>query len=306
MLAAQFIGISYFHTFPMVMMFAIIGGIGHRLYAISADSIFYKTIEKSQATKRIAVYQSLNYLFIGLGIILSGQVLQLNVPFENLIKWGGGLYLVMAGISQALPRTITTHFDLLKYKSDIFRPKVLFFLAIVFLFSIHFGAEGTSYGLFLKNTLGLENQWVGLYMGTAIFLMGFWAILFSRMLEKIQVKTLLFTGLIFSSIGHILMTHPDPVYSWLFRVFHEAGDAAMFVFFAYGISSMFDKNRIGGNTSIFTFITIIGGTIGSALFGPLGEKFGYNLPFIATGGVIFVAFILALFMNRYILHHPKD
>ena len=306
MLAIQFIGISFFQTFPMIMTFAIIGGIGQKLYAASSDSLFYKSIDKKKATKRIAVYQSLNYLFIGLGIILSGQILHLNIPFEDLIKWAGGAYLIMAAISQILPSTIIAHFEFLKYKKDIFKPKVLFFLGIVFLFSIHFGAEGTSYGLFLEKNLGLENQWIGIYMGTSIFLMGFWAVFFSKILKKIRVKSLLFTGLLLSSIGHIMMAYPEPVYSWIFRVFHEAGDAAMFVFFAYGITSLFDKDRIGGNASMVTFMTILGGTTGAAIFGPIGEHFGYDIPFIATGGVVFVAFILALLMNRYIIHHPKD
>ena len=306
MLAIQFIGISFIQTFPMVVIFAIIGGIGQKLYIASSDSLFYKSIDKKEATKRIAVYQSINYLCLGMGVMLSGQILHLNIPFETLIRGAGGMYIAMAIVARALPQTITASFEFLKYKKDIFKPKVLFFLGIVFLFAIHFGAEGTSYGLFLEKTLGLETQWIGIYMGTAIFLMGFWAVFFSKILKKIQVKSLLFTGLIASSIGHVMMTYPDPVYSWLFRVFHEAGDAAMFVFFAYGITSLFDKNRIGGNASLVTFMTILGGTIGSLVFGPIGERYGYDIPFIATGGVIFVAFILALFMNRYIINHPKD
>jgi predicted MFS family arabinose efflux permease len=212
----------------------------------------------------------------------------------------------MALISRILPKTVTTQFELLKYKSDLLRPKVLFFLLIVFLFAIHFGAENTSYGLFLEKTLGLSKQMMGVYMGAAIFIMGFWAVLFSKLLKKTQVKSLLFTGLLFSSIGHVFMTLRDPVYSFLFRMFHEAGDAAMFVFFAYGITSMFNIKRIGGNTSMVTFTTIIGATIGSLAFGPLGEKFGYDIPMIATGIVIFIAFIIALFFNRYILKHKTS
>ena len=283
MLATQFIGISQMYTFQAVILFSIVGGIGSNLYLTSIDSIFYKSIEGNRVTRKIAIYQSLNYLFLGLGIIASGQVLYLNIPFQTLILSIGATFIIMALLSQFLPKTVTTSFEILKYKSDIFKPKVLFFLLIVFLFAIHFGAETTSYGLFLEKTLGLSKQWVGLYMGIAVFLMGFWAILFSRILEKIQVKSLLFTGLLLSSIGHVLMTVRDPVYSFIFRMLHEAGDAALFVFFAYGIASMFDIKRVGGNSSIFTFTTIIGGTIGSLAFGPIGEKFGYNLESLLEG-----------------------
>lgn len=304
-LAIQFIGISQTQTFPAVIFFSILGGIGGNLYVASADSIFYKSIKGNSVTKKIAIYQSVNYLTIGAGLIASGQILNLNIPFQTLILSVGIGFLLMTLVSRTLPKTITTNFKLLHYKSDIFRPKVLFFLSIVLLFAIHFGAENTSYGLFLEKTLGLPKLWTGLYMGTAIFLMGFWAIFFSKILKKIRVKSLLFTGLLMSSLGHVLMAVKEPGYSFIFRMFHEAGDAAMYVFFAYGIASMFDIKRIGGNSSIFTLTTIIGATIGSLLFGPIGEKFGYDVPFIATGAVIFIAFIIALIFNNLILKYKE-
>ena len=304
-IAIQFIGISQTQAFPAVIIFSIFGGIGGNLYTASADSIFYKSMENRNVTKKIAIYQSINYLLIGVGLITSGQILNLDIPFQTLIFSIGIGFLLMAIVSRTLPKTITTNFELFHYKSDIFRPKVLFFLLIVLLFSIHFGAEQTSYGLFLEKTLQLEKKWIGLYMGSAIFLMGFWAIFFSKILGKIKVKSLLFTGLLISSIGHVAMTVKDPIYSFLFRMFHEAGDAAMYVFFAYGISTMFDVKRIGGNSSIFTLTTIIGATIGSLIFGPIGEKFGYDTPLIITGIVIFIAFILAILFNRLIVKYQE-
>jgi len=205
--------------------------------------------------------------------------------------------------ARLLQSNVTTEFSFLKYKKDIFRPKVLFLLVIVFLFAIHFGAESTSYGLFLEKTLGLPKKFIGLYMGSAIFLMGIWSVIFSKMLEKIRVKSLLFTGLILSSLGHILMTVQDPIYSFIFRTLHEAGDAAMFVFFAYGITKLFNLERMGGNTGVITFTTIIGATIGSFTFGPMGAKFGYNVPLVATGIVVGIAFVFALILNKHIPEH---
>ncbi|MBT3705187.1 MFS transporter [Candidatus Peregrinibacteria bacterium] len=301
LLAAQFIGISQFHSFPSVLFFAILGGIGQNLYTTSADSLFYKSTEKKNVTHKIAIYQSLNYFALGLGMILSGSILDLNIPFEQLILGIGGGFIVLSLIARTLQSNITADFNFLNYKADLLRPKVLFFMFIVFLFAIHFGAEATSYGLFLEDTLGLSKKLVGLYMGLAIFLMGIWSIIFSKSLKFIKVKSLLFTGLILSSLGHVLMTHRDPIYSFIFRAFHEAGDAAMFVFFAYGITKMFDIKRLGGNTGIFTFTTILGATIGSLMFGPMGEKFGYQVPLIVTGGILALGFVLALIFNKLIL-----
>jgi len=301
LLAAQFIGISQFQTFPAILFFAILGGIGQHLYTTSADSLFYKSTEKKNVTRKIAIYQSLNYFALGVGMISSGFALDLNIPFEQIILTIGGGFILLSLVARTLQSNVTTEFSFLKYKSDLFRPKVLFFMLIVFLFAIHFGAESTSYGLFLDNTLGLPKKFVGLYMGAAIFTMGISAAIFSRALEKTQVKSLLFIALILSSLGHVLMTVQDPIYSFIFRILHETGDAAMFVFFAYGITKMFDIKRMGGNTGIFTFTTILGGTVGSLVFGPMGAELGYNMPLIVTGVVLGVAFFLAVIFNKLIV-----
>jgi len=69
LLAAQFIGISQLQTFPAIIFFAILGGIGKNLYTTSMDSLFYKSTEKKNVAKKIAIYHSLNYIALGTGII---------------------------------------------------------------------------------------------------------------------------------------------------------------------------------------------------------------------------------------------
>jgi len=301
MIATQYIGISQNHEFPVVLMFALIGGFGYNLYLTSADSIFYKTIgQTKERAKSIGIYQGINYLSLGLGMMASGYVLSTNIPFENLIFYFGLGFLVLAVVSRILPSTITTKFNLLNYKKDLFNSRILIFLIVIFMFAIHFGAEQTSYGLFLEKYLGLTGLQIGLYMGTAVFLMGIWSVIFARLLKKIQARSLLYTGLIASSLGHLLMVNSDPVYSFIFRVFHEAGDAAMFVFFAYGISTMFDTKRIGGNNSIFLLFITLGGTLGALIFGPMGEKYGYDVPFTVTGYVLFTALLIAIIFHKKI------
>jgi len=301
LLAGWFVGISLIPTFPAVIFFTILGGIGSNLYASSSDSLFYKSTEKENLSKKIAIYQSLNYIMIALGIILSGVILNFNIPFQELIFAVGILFVIFAVIARILPKSITTDFKLVKYESDILQPKVLFFLFIVFLFSIHYGAENTTYGLFLQKNLGLNSQMSGLYMGLSILSMGATAIIFSRMIKRIKVKFLLFIGLILSGIGHILMTVQDPVLSFIFRALHETGDAAFFVFLAYGITSIFDLKRMGGNTGIVAFVSIIGSTISSFIFGVIGEKYGYNVPLVGTGVVLLTGLLIALIFNRLII-----
>jgi MFS family permease len=97
------------------------------------------------------------------------------------------------------------------------------------------------------------------------------------------------------------MTVQDPVLSFIFRALHETGDAAFFVFLAYGITSIFDLKRMGGNTGIVAFVSIIGSTISSFIFGVIGEKYGYNVPLVGTGVVLLTGLLIALIFNRLII-----
>lgn len=306
LIATHFIGVGLFPKFVPVLIFSIIGGFGNYLYVTSSESFFYKITEKTNVEKKIAIFQSLTYLTMGLGIAVGGKLLDMNIPFEKVVIGAGIFFIILSVYSRILPKSVTTKLELVHYKKDMLQPKVLLFLAIMGLFAFHYGAENTSYGLFLRKDLGLSNFQSGLYIGLSIIPMGISAIFFTKMLKKIQVKNLLFFGLIASAIGHILMTVNDPVYSFLFRMFHEIGDSAVFVFMAYGITSMFDLKRVGGNNGIIYFTIIISTALSNLVTGPMGEKYGYNVPLIVTGVVLMAAFIIGLIFNNLIIKNPQE
>jgi len=305
LIATHFIGVGLFPKFLPVLIFSIIGGFGNYLYVTSSESFFYKITEKTNIEKKIAIFQSLTYLTMGIGIAVGGRLLDMNIPFEKVVIGAGIFFIFLAIYSRILPKSVTTELELVHYKKDIFQPKVLLFLAIMGLFAFHYGAENTSYGLFLRKTLGLSNFQSGLYIGLSIVPMGISAIFFTKILKKIQVKNLLFFGLIASAIGHILMTVNDPIYSYLFRMFHEIGDSAVFVFMAYGITSMFDLKRVGGNNGVIYFTIIIFTALSNLITGPMGEKYGYNIPLIVTGIVLMIAFAIGIIFNNLIIKNQE-
>jgi len=305
LIATHFIGVGLFPKFLPVLIFSIIGGFGNYLYVTSSESFFYKITEKTNIEKKIAIFQSLTYLTMGIGIAVGGRLLDMNIPFEKVVIGAGIFFIFLAIYSRILPKSVTTELELVHYKKDIFQPKVLLFLAIMGLFAFHYGAENTSYGLFLRKTLGLSNFQSGLYIGLSIVPMGISAIFFTKILKKIQVKNLLFFGLIASAIGHILMTVNDPIYSYLFRMFHEIGDSAVFVFMAYGITSMFDLKRVGGNNGVIYFTIIIFTALSNLITGPMGEKYGYNIPLIVTGVVLMIAFAIGIIFNNLIIKNQE-
>lgn len=306
LIAIFYFGLSQTHNFYVIALMALLGGMGGTIYITSSESLFYKSTNKEEVPKKIGIFQGLNYLMIGLGMIAAGFLLEKNIPFEKLFFIFAIAFLVMTIISQiTLPKTKTAQFALLQYKKDIFRPKILLFLLIMFLFAIHFGAESTTYGLFLKKTLNLTTLQMGLYMGVAIMTMALATQIISKKLHKWKTQYILVTGLFMSGAGHILMTINDPIISAFFRIFHEIGDAAMFFFIYYGITNLFDLKRIGGNASIFTFTATIGSATGAIMFGPMGESLGYHVPLIVSGAITLLALALTLQFLQHFAHNHE-
>jgi len=303
LLAAQYIGMANFKTFPIIAGFFLLGSIGKTLYSNSMDSLFLKSTEKEHTKKKISIFLSLNYIFIGLAMITAGYFLNTDIHFEKIFTIIGILFVFLALTSQfVLPRNTTNKFEILHYKKDILRKDVLFFLFIMFLFSLHYGSEETSYGLFLQNTLHLNKLESGLYMGTAIMTMAITVILIKKLLKTVEVKNILLLGTFLSGFGLILMTIPNPAISLIFRIVHETGDATMFFFLYYGLSKLFDLERIGGNSGIVTFVIIIGSSLSNLLFGAIGETFGYNIPFLVGGSMSILAFVFSLKFRHIIKH----
>lgn len=304
LLAIQYLGIANFTTFPAILTFFLIGSIGKTINSSSMDSLFFKTAENNEHTnKKISLFLSLNSAFVGTGIILGGYLLNLDIPFGKMFTAIGLSFAIMAIMSQLiLPRNATSKLEILRYKKDILRTDVLFFLLIMFLFSLHYGSEETSYGLFLENVLRLDKFQSGLYMGIAIASMSITVIAIRKILKTVDVKNILLFGTLVSGLGLILMTIPNTAVSLIFRIVHETGDAAMFFFLYYGTAKLFDLKRIGGNTGIVSFVIIIGAAASNFMFGPIGAKFGYNMPFLISGAVSILAFFFYLKFSHIIKH----
>lgn len=296
-----YFGLSLTNSFSIIAVLFLFGGIGHTIYNASADSLFYKSTEKKTVHKKIGMYLGITHIMIGLGMFSAGLLRELSIPFSQIFLIISVIFLLMTILSQIiLPDSQTAEFKLLQYKKDIFRPKVLIFMVIVALFAIHFAAENTSYGLFLKEVLLFSSLQMGLYMGSAIVMMGIFAFIISKKFQTLKPKYLLLTALFVSGSGHILMTlFKNPYISAAFRIYHEIGDIAYFFFLYYGITRLFDLERIGGNAGVFTFIATLSSAIFSTIFGPMGAKYGWHIPLIVSGGTSLLAGLIAI----QFLHH---
>lgn len=303
MAAIFYFGMASTTSFPILLILSILIGVSLKIYDSSSDSLFYRTAESANFNKDLGIFQSLNYLTISLGIMLTGYMIGSNIDYKSIFIGVAITFLILAILGFfILPKNDTTKFEIIHYKKDILKKDVLIFLLVITLFAIHFGVEGTSYGLFLKETLHLTSLQTGLYMGLAILPMAISAFIISKKLKNWKPKNILIFGLLLSGFGHILMTIKIVEISFLFRTIHEIGDSAFFFFLYYGVSKIFSMERIGGNTGMINFVSAIGGAVSSAFFGPIGEKFGYDIPIAVSGGTSLLAVIVVISFIKYFDH----
>lgn len=302
LLLAEYLALAYSTSIGLLTLLFALGGIGNALFTASAESLFHKASQKKQLSKKIATFQSIEYFLIAAGIIFAGTLLQYNIPFESLFLGTAGLFLLLILASLSLPNSETTKLELAHYKKDLMRKEVLFFFLIVLIFSIHFGAEMTSYGLFLENNLKLDKLHLGLYMGLAVASMSIASIVIHKKSDKWKPKHLLLWGLLLSGLFHITMATSNVTLSFISRVIHEIGDAAIFFFLYVGINKLFQLKHVGGHNGIMRLMTRLGLAIGALAFGPIGAKLGYHWPLIISGGTTLIAFLLALYFSHLIDH----
>lgn len=277
----------------------VCGGLGKNLFTVSIDSLAYRVIDRKRSPIQLGKYLGYVVFFEVLGFMVGGNVIE-TFGFDTTITAIIILLFFAAFVSLFLPITHTFSFKLLEYKKDIFKKEVLLFLLVVFLFTFHYGAESTSYSLFLQDSFGLNTGQTGLFVGGAVFFLAVSALFFGKKVSKgFNPRYVFYIGLFVSGIGHILLSIQSDVWiAFAIRCFHEFGDGAMMFSIYYGIVSIFDIKRIGGNASIVTFTQIVGASSSAFLFGPIGEHFGYYLPLLVSGITTVLAGFLLFVVDR--------
>jgi MFS family permease len=276
--------------------------LGFTLFVISIESLLHKVRESENRGSYYGAYNAIRSLGVAMGMVAGGIILtQLN--FETVFNINAVIYGAMIFLALFLPPTNLGKVQFAEYKKDILNSNVLIFLFILFMFALHFGAENTSYGLFLQENLHLSKFHMGLYMAGELIAIVLTSIFLGKAVDKkkISILTTFIVGIALSGLTHIFMTIPIVWLSFAIRLIHGVGDGAMFVFIFIGISKFFEKERVGGNKGIVDFIIKVGIIVGALIFGPLGEMSGYHLPLIYSGilEVLGLLIFLAFLRKRF-------
>ncbi len=267
------------------------------LFRWSLDVQFLKTDSGKEVGTRIGFYQSWRFIGATIGIISSAYLIR-RFDFENTLMIVGGVILLLTIPSAFLAPTPVAKVSFAEYKADFSNRKVILFALWLMLFASHWGAEQTSYALFLRKVLHLSIDTMGWY-----FAAEFAAIIITVMVAGDQIgkngnaHKIAIYGLAASGIGHIGMIFPPLPVSVSFRILHGIGDGYMMLVMYYGIAKLFSAEHLGGNAGLINLATMIGYILGSLIYGAIGEAFGYAYP-LWISGVMMIFLIFPLLSVR--------
>ena len=280
--AASLWGLTRVESFWAFLAVFLAFGLSSQLFRLSLDTLLFKE-DQGDAPRRLGHYNAMRMGGMMVGALLGGAAYYWLDFTATLKLFSLGLLLLIAPTVK-LPLTRGVRTTLFEYGRDFLAPPVLFFASWLFLFTLHWGAEATSLSLFLEHNLGLSPLGVGTYMAGEFGVVALTAYLYGRFWAgRLKPLTFLALALIFSGVGHIMMTCPVLPWSFAWRAVHGFGDGLILMETYTTITRLFHVDRIGGNASLISLTTTLGVFAGSLIFGPLGAAYGYQVPLIISG-----------------------
>lgn len=267
---------------PFLLVFFAFG-LSLQLFRQSLDIMLFKENVPADGAHRFGVYNAWRMGGMTVGIFLGG--LSLNfLDFPKTFQLLAAFLVLLGALTWRLPLTRGRRTPILQYGRDFVNKPVLFFVTWLFLFTMHWGAEGTSLGLFLKTNLGLGPMGVGFYLAGEFGIVGLTSYLYGRYWAgRLRPLTFLTLALATSGVGHILMIYPSLPWSFAWRGVHGFGDGLIMMETYTTIARLFRVERIGGNAGLISVTTTLGTLTGSLIFGPLGAAYGYQMPLLISG-----------------------
>ncbi len=291
-------GLSAVRPFWLYLMVFWVFGLGVYIFRQSLDTLLFKisTAAPSRAFGRYNAWR-MGGMLVG---TLGGGLLIYSLNFPLTLKIMAVAAVVLLLPTRGLPLTTLHQAPLTQYWRDFTNPRVVFFATWLFLFTLHWGAENTSYGLFLHQNLGLTPRQMGFYMSVEFAVLAVTAFLHGRFWAG-RLPPMVFLGiaLFTSGLGHILMTQPPVLFSLFWRAVHGLGDGLILMESYATIARLFHVERVGGNSSLISLVSTLGAFAGALLFGPLGARWGYEWPLIISGIIALLLMPLAWWGSRW-------
>ncbi|VVB58563.1 Major Facilitator Superfamily protein [Candidatus Anstonella stagnisolia] len=294
------IGMLFAQGFFTVLPLMLFAGFGSTLLLICADAYILKIKTKKEGEK-FGKSSFSNFMGSATGLFVLGALL-FFFNFHAIFAFNALVLCVVYLRSRSLDEIKVSEQHPHHYMRDFSNRPMLLISIVLFLMALHWGAEATSYALFLKTNLGLDALGSGLYMSIPIVILAFAAFLTGKQVDKpkFNVTHWLFLGMLLSGLFHILMTVPILPFSFAMRIFHEIGDAIIDVIVYVGLSKVLPSKRLAGGFGLLISIMLFGEFAGTLIFGYLGGIYGYAFPLAASGAITLLSLCIAYYYRHLI------
>jgi MFS family permease len=296
--SAYFLLLISLRDFAGLCLVLVIGGVGAAAVRVILTSLYLKLMGGTGRGKKVAFLQLGGYLGFGLGPLVGGYVYE-TFGAGPMLTGAWALSMVIILLIQLLRDPPPVIFSFTDYKKDIKEPNVLFLVAVVFVLGTHFGAEQTSISLLMQDIIGLTKKEIGVIF----FVLGAWMALlvpFAGMLMDKKHRFFLFLlgGLLISSLFQFITAFAHTFYSLLIvRVIHTMGDTLAILESDVLTARFFPAARLGGNSGLIFCVRTSAIFFFAAFSGWLNQAWGYKMPFIINGIMVF-AFTLTALLYR--------
>jgi MFS family permease len=289
-------GLIIWHDFWSTAVLLGIGGVGATLFNNALPSLYYKVLGDKSRGFKLGVLNAATLVGYGLGPLIAGFLLSfwdMNAVF--ILSFSGLLPLLV--LSSFLPDVPGTRVLITDYKADISNKSVLVFIIVVFAYSLHAGAEQTSFSLYLNKDIGLGKDVVGLIYFIHATFMAVCSVINGIIGDRFHARgrglsTLLYIGVAISGLTNMLLFFTFNFGTVLAtRLTHAVGDSLSLAIRSLIISNMFVSSRMGGNLGVITATITLATLIGSIISGAVP---GYVSGFVICGAIALLAIPIAL------------
>lgn len=273
--------------YPLLLVLFILLGLSRNIFQVGFDTLFVRQVIRGEGCMPAGRYYVVVSAAAVAGLMATGAaLLHLSLPW----LYGGAAVVLMAATVLALRMAVSplAHPHLDDYRRSLLNPVFAGMALVLFIFSLHWGAEESCYGLFLRHYHGASHAWSSLYMLAEYLALGGSAVATGWLVDRrgANLRHLFAAGLLISGSALILKVTPSFSLSLALRMLHGTGDGVVMVVILFGISRIFGLATMGGSVSLVTFILVLGTFTGSLLFSRLGAALGYEVPFIVTGAAL--------------------
>ena len=285
-LSLLFLLIGWIANFYLLAIIFLLLGMANNALDVSLNSLYYKDETDMDLNKKYSLLAFWLALGTATGTFLGG-VLTHYYDFRVMFFTYSVFLLIVLFAVKNIGQEIFFAVPLKEYRLNLFNKKTILFAVMIFILTLHWGAEGTVYSPFLREFFGLNNLQVSLYISLPLFALALSSFFIGLVkYNDLKNKKFFLSAMFLSGIGHIFMVNNNVYLSFFFRVIHEIGDGFLGALVVLYISRLFEKRSIGGSSGVLLATMTLGHMVGALIFSPLGQNIGLQYPFLISGSLL--------------------